>query len=470
MAEPSISGIFGKPFKEQVDYWRNKKDNLVPTERWTDMQKEAHDKGFTVAGATKADLLADLAGAVGKAIENGATLQDFRSDFADIVKRHGWQYKGGFEWRTRVIYQTNLAVSYAAGRLVQLQEYPWWVYRHSGKRNYRPQHKSWDSLTLPADHEWWKTHYPPNGWGCGCRVVGVRSPEDAGRFGGRPGMTPPNDGTDPKTGLPKGIGKGWDYMPGASNLQKPAPSAPTAQNSDKENKSEKPPDPKEPDKPALKSAGKEDNKPGQTARAPENAAAPRKPISHSGFTYGTGWFAPLAEKIQTLPAPLGSALAQDPVFKKGIQESFSNWLTRIKTGEHLPPVLVGAFTRADLKDLKAHGIDAPTSEILLREGLLVGPKAVRHQKKGDALPDEVWGDLPALLEKPAAVVFDPESNHLIYYLETKDERSPQMVIEVGYALGKEKVNMIVSAYRPKTGDIQGRIKGGRLKLLRGNIE
>ena len=46
-------------------------NNLVPTERWDDLMGNAHDRAFVVAGAMKADLLKDLAGAVTRAIENG---------------------------------------------------------------------------------------------------------------------------------------------------------------------------------------------------------------------------------------------------------------------------------------------------------------------------------------------------------------------------------------------------------------
>ncbi len=213
MADESIEGVFREPFNEQVAFFRQKLGNQVPTERWTDIQKEAHDKAFMVAGATKAELLSDLAAAVDKAISQGITLKDFRKDFKSIVERHGWNYKGEFNWRTRVIYSTNLATSYAAGRLAQLQEFEYWAYKHSGATHPRMDHKSWHNKVLPASDPWWQTHYPPNGWGCGCRVVGYSSVDDAEMQGGK--LDPaPDSSIDPNTGLPVGIGKGWDYMPG----------------------------------------------------------------------------------------------------------------------------------------------------------------------------------------------------------------------------------------------------------------
>lgn len=224
MAEPSLQAVLRLPFAEQVAFFRQKLGHLVPTATWRDLMRSAHDRAFMVAGAAKADLLADLAAAVDKAIADGESLDAFRARFGEIVRRHGWQgwtgseSQAGRNWRTRVIYRTNMATSYAAGRLAQLQGYPLWVYRHSGAEHPRLQHKAWDGLTLPADHPFWQTHYPPNGWGCGCRVVGARDARGAARLGARPGYTAPPpgwDAPDAKGRLP-GIDDGWEYQPGAS--------------------------------------------------------------------------------------------------------------------------------------------------------------------------------------------------------------------------------------------------------------
>ncbi len=119
-----------------------------------------------------------------------------------------------------VIYQTNLSTSYAAGRLAQLREagFKLWIYKHSDAVAHpRPQHLAWNGLTLPADSPFWRTHYPPNGWGCRCRVIGAAGPVTAELMGGRPGYTEPPAGwntLDPKTGAPDGIDKGFGYQPG----------------------------------------------------------------------------------------------------------------------------------------------------------------------------------------------------------------------------------------------------------------
>jgi hypothetical protein len=205
------------PFAEQVAFFRGKLGNLIPTERWDDVWQAQHDRGWMVAAAQKADLLADMAGAVERVIADGKSIDWFRQQFDRIVGEHGWAYRGERNWRTRTIYRTNMATSYAAGRLAQLRDpelqrlAPYWLYRHNDSvLTPRPLHVAWDGLVLPADHPWFRAHYPPNGWGCQCRVVAVT--EGQARRQGRL-TTPPDDGVQPD-GTPNGIGRGWDYMPG----------------------------------------------------------------------------------------------------------------------------------------------------------------------------------------------------------------------------------------------------------------
>ncbi len=225
MADP-LNATFRKPFNAQLTALRIRMLELVATSAWDDLLRAEHDRAFVVAGATKADLLSDLAEAVEKAVGQGTTFDTFKKDFRGIVDKHGWHgwtgegTKRGEEWRMRVIYQTNLRTSYMAGRYAQLIDgnYPFWVYRHGGALEPRPQHLAWDGLILPSDHPFWATHFPPNDWGCSCRVFGARSREGARRLGGKPELAL-EEGWDtvvPRTGTPAGIGKGWDYAPGAS--------------------------------------------------------------------------------------------------------------------------------------------------------------------------------------------------------------------------------------------------------------
>lgn len=209
------------PFAEQIAFFRGKLN--VPTARWNDLWQEAHDAGFMVAGAAKADLLDDLRAAVDKAISQGTTLEEFRRDFDSIVRDRGWtgwtgsESAAGTAWRTRVIYATNLRSSYAAGRYQQLQAIkhrrPFWRYRHNETvLTPRQDHLAWDGLILPADDPWWQTHYPPNGFGCRCRIESLSQSDldRMGKDGADQAPTQPGDTTS--------IDPGWAYAPGASRV------------------------------------------------------------------------------------------------------------------------------------------------------------------------------------------------------------------------------------------------------------
>ena len=221
-ARSSVEGA-RQAFQEQIDFFRRKLN--LPSETWRDIQQAAHDRAFMVSGAAKADLLADLRKAVDQAVQGGS-IGEFRKNFADIVEKHGWTgwtgegSKAGEAWRTRLIYQTNLMTSYAAGRRAQLldpellKRRPFWRYVHNDSVTHpRPHHKEWGDakLTLRHDHPFWNTHFPPNGWGCKCRVVAVAAPVDGDA------TQPPEgwDAVDPRTGAPMGIDEGWDYAPGS---------------------------------------------------------------------------------------------------------------------------------------------------------------------------------------------------------------------------------------------------------------
>ncbi|OCG27958.1 hypothetical protein A9G45_13380 [Gilliamella sp. HK2] len=217
------------PFKEQIEFFRRKAN--VPTNSYVDIYNNEHDYAFVVAGANRNALLNDFRAAIDKAISQGTTLDEFRKDFAEIVERHGWSYNGGFNWRTRIIYETNLNSSYQAGRYQQLRDskFPYLEYLHSDYVEHpRELHQSWDHLVLDFNDSWWNTHFPPNGYGCQCRVRG-RTAGDLKRMGKNgPDKAPSinwidkvigeNNGNPRIVRVPEGIAPSFEHIPGQSRL------------------------------------------------------------------------------------------------------------------------------------------------------------------------------------------------------------------------------------------------------------
>lgn len=225
------------PFAEQNAFFQRKLN--LPTRAWTDVYAREHDYAFVVAGANRDDLVADFRQAVEKAITQGLTLEDFRKDFDRIVATHGWSYNGGRNWRSRVIYETNLRSSYMAGRYEQLmavrEERPYWQYLHSDAVEHpRPLHQSWNGLILRWDNPWWETHFPINAWGCQCSVRAL-SERDLQRLGKDGPDEAPATVMETRTigqrspggpitvEVPKGIDPGFEYIPGKARLESQIP-------------------------------------------------------------------------------------------------------------------------------------------------------------------------------------------------------------------------------------------------------
>ena len=224
MPDPILEAL-KLPFDEAIAFFRQK--DRVPTAHWTDVWRTAHSHSFMVAGAATDALLSDFQDAIQQALDDGTTLATFRTEFDAIVERHGWSYNGSPGWRSRIIYETNLSTAYSAGRYAQLTEpdtltaFPYWTYIHSGSRHPRLQHKAWDGLTLRADDPFWNSHYPPNGWRCGCRVAPTSQAGLARMGKSEPDTAPPiayRTWRNPRTGaehqVPVGIDPGFDYNPG----------------------------------------------------------------------------------------------------------------------------------------------------------------------------------------------------------------------------------------------------------------
>lgn len=232
MAEP-----IGVQFEEAIGYLRAK--TRLPTRTWTDIWEAMHGRAFVVAGAMADQLIADFHEAVTDAIANGRSLEQFREDFDRIVARHGWSYKGSRNWRSKVIYETNLRMAHAAGRWAQIQRVketrPYLRYVAVMDSRTRPQHAEWNDTILSVDDPWWESHYPPNGWNCRCAVQSL-SARDMKLWGLKVSDTAPpieeerrrlkrGDGTVTLVTVPKGIDTGFAYNAGIAGFGRGAQKA-----------------------------------------------------------------------------------------------------------------------------------------------------------------------------------------------------------------------------------------------------
>lgn len=347
------------PFKEQAEFFRRKLN--LPTTSWTDIYTQEHDWAFVVAGANRDAIVSDFRAAVDKAITGGSTLEDFRKDFDRIVAKHGWDYNGGRNWRSKVIYETNLNTSFAAGRWEQLQHAPYWQYEHSDWVEHpRAQHVVFDGLVLERENPWWKLYFPPNGWGCQCKVKGLwqRDLLRLGKQGPDPtpeikwaehliGQRSPNG---PRTvSVPEGIDPGFEYAPGSARLRSAIP-------------------PERPDPPVPGSAGGH----GLPNLQPLAPLPPPRPVA-SNLLLPKG-LQP-EEYVKAFLEPLGASLEQPSIVRDAIGE-------RLAVGKELFQTAQG--------DWKVQKLGREVFIPLLARALLE--------------PDEIWVRLEWLYALGKAVV------------------------------------------------------------------
>ncbi|MDD3355072.1 phage minor head protein [Zoogloea sp.] len=389
-------------------YFRQKLN--LPTERWDDLAGAAHDRAFVVAGAQTADLLADLRGAVGRAIQDGKSLDAFRKEFDAIVAKNGWTgwtgegSQAGVAWRTRVIYQTNMATSYAAGRWAQLNDpelaslRPYWRYVHSDLVSHpRPQHQAWNGLVLHKDDPFWRSHFPPNGWGCKCTVKAASRAEIAAAQAKGLDSAPAGwDEIGDSTGAPPGIDKGWGHAPGA------------------------------------------------------NATRPLLEMVDA--------------KLFKLDALIGAAMWEAMAPTLAMERQLAWWDTlEAWLADEYPrgrTAVVGTLKLDTLSWLADKGLPVPAgAEIAIRDALVRGAKQARHEAAQNALTHDEWRAVPALLESPGAIYLDGKSGKLIYVAE---EIGPsKLAVEYDPARIKGIAAAVVeSAFRVSDEAIAGAVKGG----------
>ena len=242
--------------EKAIEYFKSK--GYAFSWDWHDVWQDAHNKAFTVAKAMRMDVLQDIHDAVQKSLTDGQTFQQFKKDLTPKLQAKGWwgrklvgttgptgktqgatEVQLGSPSRLNTIYQTNMQTAYMAGRYKQqmdmVADRPYWEYVAVMDAKTRPAHAALNGKVFRSDDPFWKTHYPPNGFNCRCRVRTLS--ETALKRSGAPvessqgkltttyeplnnstnEMVPVTTYHDPVTGMDIAPDKGWSYCPGADD-------------------------------------------------------------------------------------------------------------------------------------------------------------------------------------------------------------------------------------------------------------
>lgn len=200
---------------------------LTPSWDWDDVWQEEHAAAFTAAKAMGEDVLLALRNAVDTAIESGLPFSEFKKRLRDTLAELGWwgvqdvenpktgeveRVELGTPRRLKTIYVTNARVARAVGQWQRIQSTkdarPYLLYELGPSERHRPEHEDWAGTILRVDDDRWGRMFPPNGWGCRCRVRQLSEREAEGKGGESDG--PSSDSLD------QGIDAEWAYNPGAA--------------------------------------------------------------------------------------------------------------------------------------------------------------------------------------------------------------------------------------------------------------
>ncbi|MDM9647740.1 phage minor head protein [Rhizobium sp. S163] len=263
-----IQKTFAAPL-EVTSYFEGK--TLRPAFSWQDVWGEEHAYAFTVAKATEAELLTGFRDSIAEAIRSGKGFDTWKLDIEAELTRQGWwgprmvadpagdqpdrMVDFSSTRRLKTIFWSNMNSARAAGQWERAQRskraLPYILYVRTSSADPRAEHLGWVGIILPVDHPFWRTHWPPNGWGCKCQVRQISAREAAALLGREPteggivyrdslpDFGPDIEHRNRRTGevtmVPPGIDPGWQTNPGLArastliqNLEAKLAAAPAA--------------------------------------------------------------------------------------------------------------------------------------------------------------------------------------------------------------------------------------------------
>lgn len=253
LSEGDLQAVFGMPPKDAIAYFEAK--GLKISWDWQEVWRHANALSFTVAKATRLDVLSDIYNALDEDLKNGGTFPAFLDKLQPLLMAKGWWGKRqqtnkltgeirtvtyGTPWRLETIYETNLQTAYMAGRykgmMAATQSAPWWEYAATMDNRTRPTHAALNGMVFRYDDPFWQTWYPPNGFRCRCRVIPrtdiakergdfvtssgegrmVTTTQSVKKSDGKIAKVQVTGYKQPLTNKVLTPDMGWDYNPGAS--------------------------------------------------------------------------------------------------------------------------------------------------------------------------------------------------------------------------------------------------------------
>ncbi len=431
--------------KLAVDYLKAKGYNI--TWNWQEQLEEAHARAFTVAKATRAEILETLHQATIQAIEQGIPERDFIKNLTPKLQELGWwgkqvvvdskgnaeQVQLGSPRRLRTILRTNKITAYHAGRyasqMENADEQPYWQYVAVKDSRTRASHLALHGKVYRYDDPIWERFYPPNDWGCRCRVRALSEYHLASQ-----GLTLSNSHGKIKTD--------W-ALAGVD-----------------------------------KSSGEETH-----AKISVFNTGSGTIKTGAGWNYNVGKaavgsdIAVLRKLQQVQNRELRQQTIQAINNSEARHQAFANWVKAHlgKRGASSRYISAGIMTTEIAEKVAELSGGTKKAEMLLvmSEKSLEHANSSKHHETGVGLSEADYSSIPTIIADPLLVIWDKRRGHnnLIYI---NKGFSMQVMVEPQFnqkrLKPKEQVDAVVNAYRVTEEQIREGIKNGEFILIKGTLD
>ncbi|MGF7488534.1 phage minor head protein [Pasteurella bettyae] len=425
--------------KLAVDYLKSKGVNV--TWNWHEQLEAAHARAFTVAKATKAEVLDTIRWATEQAIANGTSEREYIKNLEPMLKELGWWGKAmdengntvqlGSPRRLRTILRTNKSTAYHAARYAQqmenVDEQPYWRYVAVKDSRTRTSHLALHGKIYRADDPIWQTMYPPNDWGCRCRVEALSEYAVQNRgytISSSQGEIETEEavaGIDKETGeeirttvtkikTDQGemkVGAGWNYNVGSA-------------------------------------------------------------------AFGTD-VAVLRKLQQVKNRELRQQTIQAINNSEARHKAFADWVLanlgkRGASARYMSAGLVSTEIEEAVTEITQGGKNAELV-LVMSEKRLAHANSDKHHEGGVGLTAEEYASISRIVANPSLVLWDTLEGHnnLIYI---NQERTIQVIVDVPNKHSikpKEKVDAIINAYKVDMDNVKRQLSGGNYVLLKGKL-
>ncbi|EKB5404450.1 minor capsid protein [Salmonella enterica] len=426
--------------KEAIAYFRAKGQHIGWN--WYDTAVDVHARSFTVAKAARVDVLTTIQGEVERAIAQGVSQQEFIDTLAPRLKKLGWWGKQvivdsagnaetvqlGSPRRLALIYNVNTRVAYNVGRYAQLMNstdtHPFWQYVAVMDSRTRPSHAALNGLVFRYDDPFWKTHYPPNGWNCRCRVRALSQARmDA---------------------LGLKATQGDKYL-----TTKKVQAA------------------------VNKATGEIIDMDVTTFADGARVMTPDVGWSYNPGSAAFGLDQTLIRKLIEVKSPqLREMVVQEMNNSPERQIAFRRWAEQVmakRRGGH--DIRTLGFMSESVADAVEQRTGEPPARLLaMSEKNLLHADSDKHHDTGVALTADDLALLPSLLARAEAVLWDKVHHNLMYIVTTKDGLA-KIVVNAPYGIKRQpdSLDVVINAYRVKKVALEDDIRGGKLEIIEGGL-